>query len=161
MKRLIIVSLFISVTSLAADTPAANEMSTGTPKQVCEALAKAATENNFKAFMELSAMPMGYGRDCLDKTRTGKNKGKQAPQDHCGMHGKNMEGGFQKMHEKQMDRLKSLSCKDEKIVGDHAWVEATSKEEARLVPFKMMDGKWKFDMRTYHSFYHPTKDSMM
>ncbi len=179
--KLLFVSLFLSATAMAADTaPATTEMSATNPKQVCEALAKAAAESNFKAFSEWTAMPgmmmgadgkscpmMSEGKECTDnncpmhKGPKGKGmaKGKgQMMHDMGGMgpmHGMNMEEGFKKMHEKEMERLKDLNCKEEKIAGDHAWVEAISQNETRLVPFKMVEGKWKFDMRTYHSFYHP------
>lgn len=169
---------------MAADTkaPATGDTKANTPTQVCEALAKAAMDNNFKAFTDLAAMPMmGHdgkgchmdGKECTDKNcpnhkkGKGKGKGTEDMQGSCemhgmmGMHGMNMEEGFKNMHEKEMARLKNINCKGEKIAGDHAWVEATSENESRLVPFKMVDGKWKFDMRTYHSFYHPSQESMM
>jgi hypothetical protein len=181
--KLVLVSLLLSATAMAAETtaPAITEVTATTPKQVCEALAKAASENNFKAFSDWTAMPgmmmgangkscpmMGEEKECTDKNcpmhKEGKGKAKgmakgKAPMHPMGgmgqMHGMNMEEGFKKMHEKEMERLKDLNCKEEKIAGDHAWVEAISQNETRLVPFKMVDGKWKFDMKTYHSFYHP------
>lgn len=152
MKKLITLLLFISATALAADPT--NEMPVGTPKEVCDAIVKAGIDDNFKAFMELTIIPKGHD----------KSQPQQGSQDHCGVPGmneKNLEDGFHKMHEKHLELLKSTSCKDEKIAGDRSWVEAISKAESRLIPFKMVDGKWKFDMKTYLSFYHPAKDSMM
>lgn len=179
--KLLLLSLLLSATAMAAETttPATAEVTATSPKAVCEALAKAASENNFKAFAEWTVMPgmmmgaeghscsmMGEAKECTEKNcpmhkghKMAKGKGpkhgmKGMPEGHD-MHGMNMEDGFKKMHEKEMERLKGLNCKEEKISGDHAWVEATSQNETRLVPFKMMEGKWKFDMKTYHSFYHP------
>lgn len=205
--KYILFTLIFSTFALAAETtpPAPEAPANLSPKQVCEALAKAATDNNFEAFSNLTAMPMmaaggmhGHegmpcdGKSCpMHKGEKGMAKGDHnAP---CPMHakggehkcnGKNcpmhkggkgmakgdhnapcpmMEGkpgeGFAKMHEQEMKRLKALVCKDEKIAEDHAWVEATSQNETRLVPFKKMDGQWKFDMRTYHSFYQPPMPS--
>lgn len=165
--KLIIASLFLALSANAAESTTTSAPST--PKQACELLAKAAAEDNFKAFSELTAMPScmmgGEGKTCPmhhgDKECTDKNcpmhkKEKGAKQAaSCPHHGKGMgsEEGFHKMHAKELERLKDLTCKDEKIVGDHAWVEAASKTESRLVPFKMEDGSWKFDMHTYHAFY--------
>lgn len=154
MKKLITLFLFISATALAADP--INETPTNTPKEACEAIVKAGIDDNFKAFMELTIVPTGHDKE--------KNKNQNGRQDRCGIPGmneKNLEKGFHKMHEKHLELLKSISCKDEKIAGDRSWVEATSKEESRLIPFKVADGKWKFDMKTYFSFYHPAKDSMV
>ncbi|MEY4615412.1 MAG: hypothetical protein RJB66_372 [Pseudomonadota bacterium] len=174
--KLIIASLFIALSANAAESTITSAPST--PKQACELLAKAATEDNFKAFTDLTAMhtcPMHHSKkdctdancpmhhdkkDCTDKNCPMHKKGKDYK--HAGTcphhgHGKGSEEGFHKMHEKEIERLKDLTCKEEKIVGDHAWVEAVSKNESRLVPFKMQDGSWKFDMHTYHSFYPHAK----
>lgn len=155
--KLFLVTFLMTATALAADTAKTTETSTTTPKQACEALAKAAAEDNFKAFSEWTAMPAmmdheGMACDhkkCKDKNCPMHKKGKE--HHHAGMPS---EEGFHKMHQKEMARLKDLSCKDEKIAGDHAWVEAISQNESRLVPFRMEDGKWKFDIHAYHAFYH-------
>ena len=167
--------LFFSLSTMAAETAPviAKELAPTTPKQACEALAKAAAEDNFTAFAEGTAMPpmihegmAGHDKSCpmmdhKDKKCTKKNcpmhkeEGKHAMPGMHGMHGMPTAEDFHKMHEKEMERLKTLTCKDEKIAGDHAWVEAISQNETRLVPFKLVDGKWKFDMHTYHSFYQP------
>lgn len=160
MKKLITLFLFISATALAADPiNPINEAPTNTPKEACEAIVKAGIDDNFQAFKDLTIMPTGHEKNSSDK---GKNKNQSGRQDRCGIPGmneKNLEEGFHKMHEKHLELLKSINCKDEKIAGDRSWVEATSKEESRLIPFKIADGKWKFDMKTYLSFYHPATDS--
>lgn len=147
MRKLITLCFFISATAFAAESSATSKGSTDTPREVCEAIVKAGIDDNFKAFMELTIIPKSH----------------HGSKDHCGTPGmdeKTLEEGFHKMHEKHLDLLKSINCKDEKMVGDHSWVEAASKEESRLIPLKMVDGRWKFDMKTYFSFYHPAKHPM-
>ena len=176
--KLLLTILMFSISAMAEETtPAATpEVTFTTPKQVCEALAKAAAADDFKVFAEWTAMPqmmhpegkngsgkscpmMAHkGKECKDKKCTDKDcpmhKGEKGYK-HAGMHGMPSEADFHQMHSKEMARLKDLSCKEEKVSGDHAWVEATSQKETRLVPFKMVEGKWKFDMHAYHAFYNP------
>jgi hypothetical protein len=52
-----------------------------------------------------------------------------------------------------MERLQDLSCANEVIAQDHAMVESLSQGEKRLIPFVKTNEGWKFDMRTYRSFY--------
>jgi hypothetical protein len=189
MKTLLL-TLLLTASAMAAETPAA-VTTTGkpetvapvatTPKQACEALAKAAAEDNYKAFQDMTAMPsmMGHScdmkgdtgnacahKECTDKNcpmgkhgkgmAKGKGKGKGMGMDHSAMQGMmHSEEGFHKMHAKEMERLKDLACMDEKISADHAWVEVKSQNETRLVPFKKVEGQWKFDIHTYHAFYQP------
>ena len=172
--KLLITTLLFSLSAIAAET-APSTPAPATPKEACEAIAKAAVENNYKAFGDLTTMhdcgenwdakscPMAgkHHKECTDKNcpMHGKAKKKANKKDvayhhHHHMHGMPSEEGFHKMHEKELSRLKDITCKDEKIAGDRAWVEAVSQNEARLIPFKKKDGQWKFDMHTYHSFYH-------
>ncbi len=169
MLKTILATLLFCMTALGAETTPT--VTATSPKEACEALAKAATADDFKAFSELTAAAGMMGmhgmtcdnKDCPMKGKhdcTGKNcpmhqagKGKAKGKDCGTTHGMNMEERFHKMHAKELERLKDLTCKEEKVVGEHAWVEAMSQKETRLVPFKMVEGKWKFDIRTYHSFY--------
>jgi hypothetical protein len=71
--------------------------------------------------------------------------------------------GMGKMDHNYMERLKDLTCTKENIAGDHAVVEAKSEGQERLIPFVKMQDGWKFDERTYHSFYpgpHQSKKTM-
>lgn len=155
MKSLIIASaLLISQNMWAAETTPQN----WSPKQVCENLAKAATENNYKAFTEWTTM--GAGPMMGMHHGKGMMGGKGMKKGDWGMGAPTPEA-FEKMHKEQMAKLKALGCKDEKIAGDHAWVEATSNNEVRLVPFIKQDGQWKFDMHTYRSFYRPADAAKM
>lgn len=193
--KILLTTLLFSLSAMAAETAPSKTEATAptTPKQVCEALAKAAADNNYKAFTELSVTPpcMRDGATCTEKNCT-MHSDKECTEKNCSMHakkectdkncpmhkkGKKMAKGekghhhhhhhhmmgmgseedFKKMHEQELARLKDLTCKDEKIAGNHAWVEAASQKETRLVPFKLQDGQWKFDMHTYHAFYHETE----
>ena len=98
-----------------------------TPKEVCDSLAKAATDNNFKAFTTLTF------------TEGGKPAGK--------------EKNFDKMHKDKMTSLKDLTCGTVTMAGNHAFVEATSQQEKRLIPFIEHGGTWLFDVATYKTFY--------
>ena len=193
--KMFFATLVFSLSALAAETtPATTETAApSSPKQVCEALAKAATENNYKAFTELSVTPpcmrdsasctekkcpmhgdkectnktcsMHGEKGCTDKSCPMHKKGKKMAKAEKGHHhhhhhhmmGMGSEEEFKKMHEKELARLKDINCKEEKIAGNHAWVEAASQNETRLVPFKLQDGQWKVDMHTYHAFYHETE----
>ncbi len=170
MKKIILTFIFTIGfnSSLNAEETATAAVTPTTPKQVCDALAKAAAADNFQAFQEWTAMPgmMCDGeKECKSKDcpmhKKGKGKGKGMAMGECkggdkhSMHGMNFEKKFHEMHAKEMEKLKGLNCKDEKIAGDHAWVEVSSQDnEIRLVPFRLVDGKWKFDMHAYRAFYH-------
>lgn len=177
--KLLLVTLLFSVAAIAAETKTETTATTTeptTPKQVCEALAKAAAADDYKSFSEWTATTpcmmgdcgkscpmMGHdAKDCTKKNCPMHKKGKgQAKAATCPHHMHGMAGGeegFHKMHEKELARLKDLTCKEEKVAGDHAWVEAVSQQETRLVPFKLQDGKWKFDMHAYHAFYHQIQE---
>lgn len=187
--RILMSLLFLATAACASGTKTAttavdtkSTTATTTPKQACEGLAKAAMDGNYAAFKDLTVMPMMWCKDgekcpmmgsgtCSDKTcpmhKHGKKRGKDGGRHghHAYGHpeGLGSEEGFKKMHENEIARLKDLACKDEKVAGDRAWVEATTQNETRLVPFRLMEGQWKFDIKTYHSFYHrksnPTETS--
>lgn len=118
-----------STTSPASPTTANN--SSLTPMAVCQSMAQAAKNGDFKAYQNFS-----FG----------------APQH------KGNKAGFDKMHQKYFDRLKDLSCTSENVSGNHAFVQASSQGQERLIPFKRTPDGWKFDAKTYMSFYdegHP------
>ena len=99
-----------------------------TPKEVCDSLAKAAQEDNFKAFAQLS---VGHA-----------SKG---------------EKSFHSMHKDKMTALKGLTCGTETVAGTHAIVETAGPTEKRLIPFVEEGGTWKFDVATYRTFYRHEK----
>lgn len=69
-------------------------------------------------------------------------------------HGKSKGAHFDKMHKENWSKLEKLSCTTETVANDHAFVEAQSEAGARLIPFVKTEAGWKFDMKTYMSFYH-------
>ncbi|MEZ0391973.1 MAG: hypothetical protein ACAH59_07155 [Pseudobdellovibrionaceae bacterium] len=117
----------------AAPTASASAASPAGPTAACKAIAEAAKNKNFETFASLS---------------TGMPPKKAQPK----------KADFEKMGQKYFEKIQDLSCNNEIIAEDHAVVEADAKGEKRLIPFLQTPQGWKFDMKTYQSFYH-TKES--
>ena len=134
MKKHLFLSLsLIGATAFAQNsaTPAetaANAQSS--PASACKTLAESAKAKDYQAVMNLT--------DGLPAP--GKVKGKQ-------------KQGFDKMHTQYLDKLQDLNCGQEMIAQDRAVVQADSQGQKRLVPFVRTNEGWKFDIRTYRSFY--------
>lgn len=126
--------IFAALSSIAMGAGLAHaEATTGSnsPTETCQHLVEAAKTNNFKEFQSAT---VGYqGKAHAD----GKMVGKMGPD--------------------YLDKIKSITCGEAHAAGDHAFVEAESGAEKRLIPFVNRDGKWKFDMKTYMSFYPASK----
>jgi hypothetical protein len=60
---------------------------------------------------------------------------------------------FEKMHKDHWAQLKELSCGTEIVTNDRAVIEAKTTEQSRLIPFVKTEEGWKFDAKTYMSFY--------
>lgn len=67
---------------------------------------------------------------------------------------------FAKMGHDYMEKIKTISCGAEHIAGDRAFVESETNGEKRFIPFVQKEGQWKFDMKTYRSFYSEQKGPM-
>ncbi len=122
--------------SLAADTTSGNAAS---PKTACDQIVAAAKKDDFKTVESLTA---NWGMPHHGAGET------------AGMNPKKMESDVKSAHQHHLSQLKDLSCGDEHVAGDHAVVEASSQGQKRLIPFVQVNGQWKFDARTYMSFYH-------
>lgn len=144
MKKLTITLVLLASTStFAAETTATTTTETktvtatqSTPKETCMALVKAAQEQNFEAFTQLSRAG-GKGMGPGNKAGS-KNK---------------MKPGFDKMHTNELEKLKTLNCGAEYIADTRAFVETDSAGKTRFVPFVKEGKDWKFDTKTYMSFY--------
>ncbi len=126
VKSLILTTALISSTGFAEDTAA----TTGTtPLQVCGQLVEAAKADNFTTAAGLMLAPKG-----------GKHHAKGSPK-------------FHKMGADYLKEIKTITCATEQIAGTRAFVTAETGAEKRLIPFVQDGGQWKFDMKTYKSFY--------
>jgi hypothetical protein len=63
------------------------------------------------------------------------------------------EKGFEKMHKDNMSTLEKITCATEVVAEDRAFVEANTDTGKRLIPFVKTEAGWKFDTKTYMSFY--------
>lgn len=135
MKTLLMTILFgISFTTNAADT---KESSTG-PAFTCAKLVEAAKANKFDEFQSLTT---NYGPKYMMK----KEMKPMAAQK------------FDKMHTEFMDKIKGINCGTEHIAGTNAFVEAETNGTKRFIPFIKVEDNWKFDAKTYMSFYNVPK----
>lgn len=100
-------------------------------KDACKIIVEAAKKDDFETVR-------------LYTTPTGRGEGERR---------KEAERRFHRMHRDQLAKLKDLSCGSEHRADAHAVVEAESEGRKRLVPFVEEKGGWKFDLRTYLSFY--------
>jgi hypothetical protein len=129
MKTMILTALMMvsSAAIAATETPAATA---STPSTACTKLVAAAQDNKFEEFMGLTT-------------------------NYTGAHGKKAMATqkFDKMHTKFMDKIKGITCGTEHVGGNNAFVEAKSGDQTRFIPFVSVDGAWKFDAKTYMSFY--------
>ena len=110
------------------------------PQKVCQELFASIEKNDTLAFENFSLRPELLTEHQQKTQQAGTTSGSETsspsiiPQD-------------------QMSRLKGMKCGSEHIAGDRAFVEAKTKKETRLIPFVNIDGVWRFDVRTYQSFY--------
>jgi hypothetical protein len=102
-------------------------------KEACDKLAEAGKNGDFNTVQQLT-MSMPHMKEHMKKSGTAKKD-------------------FEKMRKDHMDQLKELKCSSEQVVEDHAFVTAEAKEGKRLIPFVKEGESWKFDARTYMSFY--------
>ena len=117
-------------TGTTVASSSANSMSS--PLQACNQLVDAAKNKDYERASQLMLTP--------------KHK--------MGMMGKkSSKKKFNKMHENYLSEVQDISCSEEQVAGDRAFVTATTKNQERLIPFVQAEGGWKFDMKTYRSFY--------
>lgn len=103
-----------------------------TAAAACQSMVNAAKSKNFDQFMKMTTDMPAHERKNMKQTKN----------------------NFQKMQTQYMERLQDLNCGNEIVAKDHAVVETESKGEKRLIPFVQTNEGWKFDMKTYMSFYH-------
>lgn len=106
-----------------------------TPMQVCQKLVEAAKTDNYASL-----------KDAMTEMEA----------HHMGKDTKTKES-FHKMHGDYLDKIKTLTCGTEHVADTHAFVEAEAQGEKRLVPFVKVGGLWKFDTKTYKTFYSTGK----
>lgn len=143
--HLFALSLMIAVPSFADDTAGAKSAaSTPSPKATCAQLAEAAKKDDFPAIQALTtdwAPPGGHPGEMAAPNPSKSGPSQKSP------------AAIHAMHEHHLSQLKDLTCGSEHVAGDHAVVEAESLGQKRLIPFIQVNGQWKFDARTYMSFY--------
>lgn len=126
-----------TTTTTTTTTTASAVTANDTPTAACKSMVENAKNKNYEAFMKMTTdMPM-----------------------HAKKNPKATKNNYNKMHSQYIDRLQDLTCGNEIIAQDHAVVESESKNEKRLVPFIKTNDGWKFDMKTYQSFYHTTDNA--
>jgi hypothetical protein len=129
---LILSLVLFSHGSWAADSKSNTQYSNDSPKAACKSMVEAAKKGDFN---ELKGLSSGWDR--VQHTAQEKS----------------LKKGFEHMHQTQMDKLKDLKCGKEQVAEDHAIVIAESGEKERIVPFVKEGMGWKFDARTYMTFY--------
>ncbi|MCS6838634.1 MAG: hypothetical protein NZ480_07275 [Bdellovibrionaceae bacterium] len=129
--KLLIVTTFLVAFSLVAQANPTN-MAPLTPAAVCLKLAEAAKNKRFEEFLSYT---VNYERHSEKKKR------------------KDGAARFENMHKNYFDRLKNLTCGAEHIAESNAFVEAETDGRKRFIPFVQEKGQWKFDAKTYISFY--------
>lgn len=118
-------------TAKPTETTTTTTATTGTtPTDVCNQLVAAAKTDKIEEVTAVTLMPTGK----MDKT---------------------MKGKFHKMHGDYLAKIKDITCGTAHTSNTHAFVEADNKGEKRFIPFVNVNGQWKFDMKTYKSFYVP------
>jgi hypothetical protein len=126
------------------------------PKDVCTGLIDAAKKDDLNAFQlwtmsyrDTGTSTSETGAGSAGEVGTDMSKSKSMPGSS-----ENLSGNY-KFPREEMARFKDLTCSSEHIAGSHAVVEVDTKSgEKRLIPFVMERGQWKFDPRTYTSFYN-------
>lgn len=120
--------------SFAIGADKKTELNLKSPKDACNTIVQAAKNDDFETVKRATAQWSHPGHPGKD------NK-------------KNVEKKFHEMHDDYASTLKEISCGSENIADAHAFVEAKSKDEKRFIPFVRENAEWKFDVRTYTSFY--------
>lgn len=121
-----------SSTNVAMDTATA----TSSPLQACNQLVDAAKTKDYEKASQFM----------------------MAPSHKMGMVGKKPnKKKFEKMHQSYLNEIQNISCTEEQVAGDRAIVTATAQNQQRLIPFVQQEDGWKFDMKTYRSFYGDEK----
>lgn len=130
MNRLGILVFLICPMAFAGPT-ATTATQTETPLTVCKNLVDSTIKKDFESVKKMSiGMP-----------------------DHS--QGKTAAAGFDKMHKTEWSKLEKLTCTSETIANDRAFVQAQADGGTRLIPFVKTETGWKFDGKTYMSFYGP------
>jgi hypothetical protein len=130
MNRLGILVFLLCPMAFAGTTPTTpTTPTTGTPLEACKSLVDATVKKDFESVKKLSVGMPSHGTD------------------------KSKEAGFDKMHKEYMSKLEKLSCTSEVVANDHAFVQAEAEGGTRLIPFLKTETGWKFDGKTYMSFY--------
>lgn len=134
--RFVLMGLFI-FGSLSSVTRAGSSPS---PQKVCQTLFQAIEKDDIRAFEVSSLRPelLSAHQQLTQQAGTINPKQDNPPAI---------------IPKEQMGRLKGMKCGAEHISGSRAIVEAKTKTEKRLIPFVNVDGVWRFDVRTYESFY--------
>jgi hypothetical protein len=101
-----------------------------TPTESCTKLVEAAKENKFEDFMALTTKYEGHRGPAAVESKK-----------------------FSKVHASFMDKIKGITCGAEHVGGNNAFVEAAAGGETRFIPFINVNGTWKFDAKTYMTFY--------
>ncbi len=123
-----------AVTSGMTDSSAKQlqaETTNRSPKEVCSAMVDALKKEDYKLIQQFTYHPGSLAQ------------GKSLQQ----------AGKAMKNSPEYLKGIKDLSCEDEHVAGTRAVVEATSQGDKRLIPFVKTSGRWKFDVKTYQSFY--------
>ncbi|MCM2281655.1 MAG: hypothetical protein NDI61_07395 [Bdellovibrionaceae bacterium] len=107
-----------------------------TPLAVCKQLADSASKNDFESVQKHSMEMRGPGK------------------------GSKADANFRKMHQENLGQIQNLNCLAETVSEDRAFVEAEAEGGKRLIPFVKTEAGWKFDAKTYMSFYDYDKKGM-
>ncbi len=129
MKKVFSSLIILSgLTVSAADTTTAK--ATDTPFTVCQAIVESAKNKDFEGMQKWTTDMSAHHK-----------KMKMNKADH------------KKMSSQYFEKMQDLTCGKEIVAQDHAIVESESNGQKRLIPFIKKGDGWKFDQKTYHSFY--------
>lgn len=132
-------------------TMSMEEMKRMKPREVCDRLVQAAKKDDFALANQWTYELAG---SMPSESQAGTAGGEAMSGQPSGSP-ESMNG----LSREQLASFKDLNCGSERIAGDHAFVEVKGKDQSRFIPFvKDTSGIWKFDARTYMSFY---RNSMM
>jgi hypothetical protein len=134
--------LLIAALSLLAFPVLAEEAKQATsPKEACEKIVEAGKKGDFNLVKQYTAGGMEHHQKDGQTDKKMENMSEKSKKD------------FEQMRQAHMDELKDLKCSSEQTVENHAFVTAETKDGKRLIPFVKEGEGWKFDPRTYMSFY--------
>ncbi len=134
MKKVFSSLIILSgLTVSAADTTTATTTTakaTDTPSAVCQAIVESAKNKDFEGMQKWTTDMSAHHK-----------KMKMNKADH------------KKMSSQYFEKMQDLTCGKEIVAQDHAIIESESNGQKRLIPFIKKGDSWKFDVKTYHSFY--------